>query len=152
MHCSILILVSLFFCSGCATMIHGKTQEVVIETEPAGALVDINGTQVGQTPLILTLPRKQDHVVHLSLEGYHQQTAHLKRELAGTAIFYLLPGGLLSFGIDASNGAQYKLPKSVVIALKPLFHMETVFISYLDCFKVMNDKLFTESESAQYQI
>jgi PEGA domain len=152
MNCySVFILFILFCCSGCATIIHGKNQEVIVKTEPAGAQVDIDGIEAGETPLILTLPRKQDHVVNVSMEGYHAQTAHLKRSLSGTAIFYLLPGGLLSFGVDAANGAQYKLPESVVLVLKPLFDAETVLASYLASFKAMNDKLFIESESIQYQ-
>src|SRR5437867_2337475 len=123
-------------------MIHGKDQKVTVKTDPTGAQVYVNGQEAGETPIVLTLPRKQDHVLNISLDGYHAETAELKRSLAGTAIFYLLPGGLLSLGIDAVNGAQYKLPESVNLALKPLFDPDTVIATHLTSFKAMNTKLF----------
>lgn len=141
MYCFIFsVFVSLLF-SSCATMIHGKDQKVDVQSVPTGAQVYVNGTEVGETPLVLMLPRKRDYLVNVALDGYHTETARLKRTLAGTAIFYLLPGGVLSFGIDAMNGAQYKLPESVSLSLKPLFDAERLIATQLDGFKEMNSKL-----------
>ena len=137
------VLFIFLFISSCATIIHGKDQKVTVQTEPIGAQVYVNGKEAGETPVVLTLPRKQDHVLNVALNGYHLETAQLKRSLAGTAVFYLLPGGLLSLMIDSSNGSHYKLPESVHLALKPLFDPKTVIASQLNSFKAMNRKLFT---------
>ena len=43
--------------SGCATVIAGGPDTIPIQTNPPGAYVYLNGTVVGQTPMMLDVPR-----------------------------------------------------------------------------------------------
>lgn len=44
--------------SGCASIIHGPMQTVDIGSQPAGAMVTIDGKDYGQTPKTIELRRK----------------------------------------------------------------------------------------------
>lgn len=137
----ILLLAVVCIISSCGTIVHGTDQEVSLVTTPPGAEVRMDGIELGTTPMVLTLPRKQDYILHISKEGYHDHFAHVDRTLSGVAVFYLLPGGLLSLGVDAANGAQFDLPEKVDVELKELFHAETLLTDHLEYLKAMNRKL-----------
>lgn len=117
--CALIALLSL---TSCATIIHGKSQDVTINSEPAGASVLCDGEKVGNTPVVLTLARKQDHSITIVKNGFHQQDVDLKRKLSATTLLYALPLGLVWFGIDNQYGAQFEFEKELKLRLKPLFH------------------------------
>ena len=114
-------LLSLVLFSSCATIINGKTQTIEVSSNPSGAVVEVDGLAAGITPLTLKVPRNKDHTLHIFKEGYYFNTTKLKRSLSGVAIFYLLPGGLISFGVDAAQGSIYTFQNSVVAYLHPFF-------------------------------
>lgn len=105
--------------SSCASIINGPDQKVRILSDPPGADITINGQLAGKTPAAFKLIRSKDHVIGLTLEGYIPQSKEVKRTLSGVAIFYLLPGGLLSFGVDATQGSQFCFPDEVHMKLDP---------------------------------
>ncbi len=115
-----LLLFSFALLTSCATMIHGKTQVVQIQSEPAGATAFHKGKRIGTTPVQVVLERKQDHQISLVKNGYRDETVTLKRKLAPTAILYALPLGIVWFGIDSTNGAQWQFQKQLTYTLVPL--------------------------------
>lgn len=62
-------LSGLFF-TGCASFDRGIPQKVTIDSTPPGAVVLINGEEVGVTPLEVELPRKVNHEVRIEKAGF----------------------------------------------------------------------------------
>jgi hypothetical protein len=56
--------------SGCATAVNGKTQEVSFSSNPAGAVVFVDGANVGTTPTTVKLTRHDPHSVRIEKPGY----------------------------------------------------------------------------------
>jgi hypothetical protein len=107
---------------GCATVLHGTTQEISILSGPPGARVEIDGVPSGQTPLVTKLPRKQAHQVRIEANGYLTYETTLRRsagpwlwpDIVGTAMF------VVPLPVDALSGALYELsPKQVQATLVP---------------------------------
>ena len=106
--------------SGCATIIHGTTQEIPITSEPPGATVATTGDVRATTPGKLELKRKTGHVLTFSKEGYKSDTVKLESVLSGAVAGNILVGGLIGWGVDAATGADSRLvPESVHVVLKP---------------------------------
>src|SRR5688572_22433363 len=49
--------------TGCASIMHGTTQDIGISSSPTGASITIDNGQKAQTPFVAKLSRKQSHVV-----------------------------------------------------------------------------------------
>lgn len=131
----LLLFVSLF--SGCATMLHGKTQDVAIHSEPPGATVYCNGTELGNTPLVANIARKQDHTITVVKSGYHAEDVDVKRKLSATSLLYALPGGIVWFSIDNMHGAQFEFPKEITCSLTPLFDSKIIVARELKTLKAI---------------
>jgi hypothetical protein len=124
---AIVILSSLFLLNACATVAHGKFQEVPVLSNPAGAevLADCGkgAESKGQTPVVVKLDRKADRcVITLKKDGYDDSSAIMKRHLSGWfwcnifLPYVTVPGAL----VDLYDGAAYKkTPGSVKMTLTP---------------------------------
>jgi hypothetical protein len=68
--------------AGCATVFTGTHDEVMIRSEPEGALVYIDGLEEGQTPATLDIKRPgvTNTEVTLRLDGYEPQPFVLRNE------------------------------------------------------------------------
>ena len=118
---------SLLFLNACATVTHGKYQQVPVISNPAGAEVITDcgkgAESKGLTPVVVKLDRKADRcVITLKKDGYEDASAIMKRHLSGwfwCNIFLpyaTVPGAL----VDLYDGAAYKkLPASVDVSLRP---------------------------------
>jgi hypothetical protein len=124
--------------TGCATIMSGTHQEVPVNVQPAGAIVCVDGTDVGRAPLTVDLKRKEAHVLMLEKDGYRPEVF-----LVGTApnpwtVFnvyplILLPGpiGVL---VDALTGAVYDMyPARVYVALEELDSIPAVLRNREPC-------------------
>lgn len=117
-HIAGFVLVLLF--SGCASLIHGPTQMVVITSQPTGANVSVNGRHVGTTPYVTELRRSgvktesgfADHVIGITREGYMPFMTEIDRRFDGWFLGNILLGGLIGMAIDAANGSMYVLDPS----------------------------------------
>lgn len=112
-------------CSACATIVGGTTQEVFIESEPAGAYCKLdrqNATAgiVNPTPGRVGLSRSRENViVSCTLAGFEQSDEVLVASFTGATVGNLLLGGLVGVAIDASSGANNKYPDRVMIIMTP---------------------------------
>lgn len=104
-----IIILTVLFLSGCATITTGPTQKVPVTSNPTGAFAKVDGAMAAVTPTIFTLERKSDHVVEISKQGYRTATVALKRALSGAVAGNLLIGGIIGVAIDSGTGAMYKL-------------------------------------------
>jgi hypothetical protein len=95
--------------TGCATIVHGTRQEVGISSTPTGATVMIDNNDVGVTPVVSKLTRKQNHIVKIQLAGYQPFETTLTHSVSGWVWGNLAFGGLIGLVVDASSGGIYKL-------------------------------------------
>ena len=102
--------------SGCGTLKHGSTQNVDISSNPLGAKVTVNGTDYGQTPVTVELPRRNNHTISVSLSGYENFQIIVDRKWSKWAIGNLVLGGPIGLIIDHSTGGMYRLEKSQIVA------------------------------------
>lgn len=105
----VLLLAVSVLLGGCATLIHGSSESIRVESEPSGARVEVDGRPVGETPTTVELSRRQDHMVRLYHEGHvpHKVTLRQGRSLwAFVNVLNLIVPGML---VDLSTGAYYSL-------------------------------------------
>ncbi len=107
--------------SGCATVMNGANQDMVIETEPKGAIAKLTNGFTCTTPCKVELPRKHDLRVDLTLEGYRPSYVLVQSKLGGSTFGNVLAGGLVGAVVDSSSGASNKLnPNPVSVRLVPV--------------------------------
>jgi len=111
--------------SGCATVVGGTTQEVFVETDPAGAecKVDRLGANVGvvkPTPGRVNVSRsKETMVVSCTLDNYEQANETLSSKFTGATLGNVLLGGIVGIAVDAASGANNKYPERVTVIMTP---------------------------------
>lgn len=87
----------------------GTTQEIGISSSPSNAAVTINGQNMGNTPMILDLKRKNSYMVRFELPGYETYETNLTRRTSGWVWGNIVFGGIIGLVVDASAGGMYKL-------------------------------------------
>lgn len=99
--------------SGCAYITNGSTQKVVIRSTPEGAVVKINGKDVGLSPVKVSLSRQDLYRVELEKAGF------------GNAVELIVPSSeaysrrFFRWGLDEQLGATKVLvPDEINIELK----------------------------------
>ncbi len=108
-------------CAGCATIVHGTTQRVQIDSTPSGADVAIDDSQRVITPSAVDLSRGSAHKLVFHKQGYQDTTETLTSGVSGWILGNLLAGGVVGMAIDASDGAGRKLSADRVnAALTPV--------------------------------
>ena len=127
----VLLGVSLATSAGCASMHHGRTQHVIVTSDPPGARIFANDRPVGVTPDAVTVHRRGT-VLRLKKDGFRSQEIPMARApsawLAGSAVLmlplilnglYVLPGLALTLGVDLGTGAAWKFPERIEVTLEP---------------------------------
>ena len=110
------ISILLVSCIGCATMFNGTEQEIVINSEPPGAKVFIDGQDTSlKTPTVFHVKRKNPPTLRIEKKGYEPTVVPLKRLYSGWIL-----GNLFWYGVpalvDFSTGAAYRVsPKTVLV-------------------------------------
>ena len=121
-----LVIVALVCCSGCATILAGKTQNLTIATNPAGASCELTreGRVVGSvspTPgAIMVNKTKHDISVVCKKDGYEEATGFLESGTEGATFANIAAGGLIGWGIDSASGADNKYPEVTTITMQPV--------------------------------
>jgi hypothetical protein len=115
------LLVTIFIINGCATIIHGTTQEVSITTDPSEATLCVDGRENYKSPAKITMKRKDDHIVEVAKEGFDKENINIKSVISGAVAGNLLLGGLIGIGVDAISGGASRLePDNINVRLRPL--------------------------------
>ncbi len=102
--------------TACATVMQGKRQDFSIASTPPGARVMVDGGEVGTTPFVAALRRKDKHLIRVELEGYQPFELSVARKTSGWVWGNLLLGGIPGLAIDAITGSMYKLKPEQVQA------------------------------------
>ena len=94
---------------GCASIMHGTSQEVGISSTPSGAKVSVSSQSFGTTPVIVNLKRKNNHIIKIELEGYLPYETTLTKKVSGWVWGNIVLGGLIGLAVDAISGGLYTL-------------------------------------------
>lgn len=117
MACSVLL-------GGCASIFEGTTQQISVNTAPAGARCTFwkNGALIGDiaaTPGALRIRKSKDDLfIVCDKPGYASATFVNKSGLAMATIANVLTAGL-AWAVDSSRGADNKYQSEVNMALVP---------------------------------
>ena len=95
--------------AGCATIMHGTTQDIGLQSTPTNAKVTVDGLPMGSTPVVTKLSRKDNHIVKLTLDGYQPFEATITRGTSGWVWGNIVFGGLVGLAVDAMSGGLYTL-------------------------------------------
>lgn len=117
---------SLFGVMSCASIIHGKSQDIFISSQPKGAKISVDDKDYGLTPKTLGLPRmgrmegepssKKEYKITITLDGYMPYETILQRKVDGWFFGNLLVGGIIGIVVDAVTGSMYKLTPNQISA------------------------------------
>jgi hypothetical protein len=142
--------------AGCATAIHGSSQNVTVITEPPGATCVFrrDGQVIGVVnPTPGTLSVTKSHVgieVACTKQGHAAAQGSIGAKFLPTTLGNVLLGGLVGVAIDATSGANNEYEPDIRITLAPL-HFATV--AERDAFFVERRATFlAQSKSAKNRI
>jgi hypothetical protein len=93
--------------AACATIMHGTSQQVGINSQPVGATVVVDSQTVGVTPVAAKLARKRIHRVTVTMPGYEPFAMVTTRKTSGWVWGNIVFGGLIGLIVDASSGGLY---------------------------------------------
>ena len=117
----ILIIIFSTFTSSCSLIINGTTDKMLINSTPQGAIIYIDGKEVGLTPKNLELERGDDYLIEIKLKGYQSfQIMAISKE-SPWVLGNLISWGLIGLLVDILSGASYDIkPDSLNITLDPI--------------------------------
>lgn len=106
--------------SGCAVFSKGRTQSVVVRSNPEGAAVLVNGQEIGNAPLRVSLKRASSYNIELRKPGFENATTvvlPVENEYAKR---------FLRWGVDYDLGAMTDLtPNDLVVNMHPALGSQT---------------------------
>ena len=102
---AIVLLSSLALSSGCATILKGNHQRISVTSEPSGARVRINGSDVGETPYSAKVNSSHAQTVEVKKEGYSPRTIVLASTIGVGWIVVDVLCGFVPVIVDAATGS-----------------------------------------------
>lgn len=103
----------------CGLVMNGGPFPTPISSDPPGAVVTLEGAEVGKTPCTVALRRKH-YKLELSLEGYHKQIVDPGTKGNGWVAGNILLGGIPGIIIDMLGGGTYVIDSDpVYVKLSP---------------------------------
>lgn len=118
--CLLLPAMALALSSGCASIVTGTTQEMTFNSNPDGALVTVNGREVGKTPVVIQMKKGSPVPLTFSKAGYKTASFQMDTELNGWFWGNIVCGGLLGSSTDGFSGAMHKYaPAQYMATLTP---------------------------------
>jgi hypothetical protein len=111
---------------GCSSIIEGTSQEITINTNPAGASCVLmrEGQPIGSvnpTPGIILLVKKTKYDITIACDrpGFDQATFLNHSGAAGATFGNIILGGGIGWAIDSASGADNKYESPVNLTLVP---------------------------------
>lgn len=106
--------------TGCASIITGTSQNIMINSEPSGAKVITDTGLTVITPATIRLPKGRAIVLTAQKDGYEKSTQVLNTSFNGWFIGNILLGGLIGMIVDLADGAYVSFDRSnVFFSLTP---------------------------------
>jgi hypothetical protein len=111
--------------TGCATLVKGSSQSVIVSTDPPGAVCTLSrrGKEiavVNPTPGTVTVDKSKDAVaVSCNRAGYLESAGTITSQFQPMTFGNILFGGLVGVAIDAGSGAMSEYEPRVTLTLIP---------------------------------
>ena len=111
--------------TGCATLVKGSSQSVIVKTDPPGAICTLSrqGKEiavVNPTPGTVTVEKSKNAVaVSCTRSGYLESAGTINSEFQAMTFGNILFGGLIGVAIDAGSGAMNEYEPSITLTLIP---------------------------------
>jgi hypothetical protein len=102
--------------TSCATVMHGTYQSVAISSNPSNAHVWVDQYYAGNTPIIVGMTRKDNHILRIQLDGYQPYDVIFSRQVSGWVLGNIVFGGFIGLAVDVISGGIYKLTPDQVWA------------------------------------
>ena len=118
-------LPALVLLSACSSIIEGTSQEIMVNTNPAGASCSLNRqgmsiARIDPTPGAATIKKtKYDITIECDKDGYQEATYLNHSSVAGATFGNIVLGGGVGWAIDSASGADNKYDSPVNITLVP---------------------------------
>ena len=112
--------------SGCASIVEGTSQEILVNTNPVGANCDFvrEGNviaHVANTPGGVTIKKtKHDITLKCTKDGYQEATYLNHSGAAGATFGNIILGGGIGWAIDSASGSDNKYDGVVNVTLVPV--------------------------------
>ena len=113
----VIVLIFMLTSSGCATIVHGTSTTVRINSIPQGATALVGGQTV-ITPSTLNLKNNQTYNIVFKKDGYEDTYYTIDKQMSGWVWGNIALGGIIGLLIDNMTGGAYKLvPTDVNVTL-----------------------------------
>jgi hypothetical protein len=117
-----LSLLPLALLAGCASITHGTSQSIAVDSNPRGASCTLNngnGTYyIKETPASVTVQRSASALtVTCDKDGGYHGAATSDSHTKAMAFGNIIAGGIIGGAVDAGTGAAYDYPPSVFVNL-----------------------------------
>jgi len=114
-----------FLLPGCASIVRGSSQSILITTPPTtGAdciLTSRRGSWSVITPGAVRVSKsKEDVTVTCTKDGYEEAVASIPSEFEGWTVGNIVFGGLIGLGVDAATGAINNYPNAFQVRMTPV--------------------------------
>ena len=107
--------------SSCATLLNTTTQDIEVKSTPSGAKITIDNKKFGNTPQIVNIERKKDHIVKFELDGYQIYETQITTKISfwfwGNIVNGIIPGMVIDYLTGSLNTL---LPDNLDAQLVPL--------------------------------
>jgi hypothetical protein len=109
---------------GCATIVHGTSQNLTVTTNPPGASCRLERdgevlAVVNPTPATVRVNKGRSDITATCTRDGHDPTTHNHRSEFGAATFAnVIAGGLIGVAVDAASGANSHYPPEFVMNLQ----------------------------------
>lgn len=102
--------------SGCAAVFNNDFETVLVETQPPGATLSVNGKVFGKTPAKVQLTHDEAHVLLVELPGYETASATVGTHvgIAWVVLDILAIPTIIIPIVDAVGGYWYELDTNEV--------------------------------------
>ncbi len=116
------VIIACALLTSCATIFDDDTSSVVINSDPTGAVIKVDGYEMGTTPATLNLDSGSSHTVEISKDGYKTSTVTLQKSIKwGWQVLDLFTTGLIGNAVDLLNPNGYALkPDQIYMTLTEL--------------------------------
>jgi hypothetical protein len=110
---------------GCATVTRGTTEQITLNSSPAGATARTSlGHNCPSTPCTFEVSRKSEFVASFEKDGYEPQQVPVGTRVAGSGAAgfagNFLIGGLVGMGVDVATGSTLEhYPNPIMAILAP---------------------------------
>lgn len=118
-------LLALIALTGCSSIVEGTTQNLLVNTNPAGASCAVmrEGVNIGTVPntpgTVMVKKTKHDITVVCAMSGYQQATYINKSGAAGATFGNIILGGGIGWAVDSATGADNKYDSHMNITMVP---------------------------------